>query len=81
MPALPNCGFSSLTQHTPPIRATATIAKKKELVKGVHELINTNNISRTAGADTHSGFDDRLDPYMHAGVKENDLEGSSSACE
>lgn len=43
----------------------------KEFAKRVHRTIKTKQIPRAAVSDVHRGVDDKLDPYVLAGVGQN----------
>lgn len=59
---------------TPRLRVRATIAKAKERVKIVRELIRTKRTLRAVGVNVLRRFDDTLDPYMIAVVELNALQ-------
>lgn len=66
---------SSGTECTSCLRGRSTIGKAKDFMKRVRKIIKKKRTLSTSESDVHRDFDDALDPYILAGVRQNAEKG------
>lgn len=70
-PTSPKRTSSSGMQRASRIRGMATIENTKYFLERVRKIIETKRTPQAADAEFHCCFDDKLNSYMLAGVRQN----------